>query len=295
MSVGSFCHGRAVNNWTLLKIISGFFFFFFFFLPLLKTCTPKNGLRVCAALKRLQDHHFSIFHSQDPTSPPNQKCQETLKVDMPILTCNFFTFNWLTLTSEMHFVKFHPEVASCLLSRGKWKYVPLGMRLLWKYIRNYFLAYYLISHFFYISKTTKNLKLKLWICNWKYMGFHLISKNILLRLSPGDENVIGIRSFKLQILKISKEFSYKAWNFGKIKFTWLHSVWKIQFTRVPNSAVVRSQAPLLQNKQTNKTAYTHTKWKLSVPLLRVIRLLQLNVCWNSVKWMKEYPFCVAKK
>ena len=38
---------------------------------------------------------------------------------MPILTCIFFTFNWLTLTSEMHFVKFHPEVASCLLSRGK--------------------------------------------------------------------------------------------------------------------------------------------------------------------------------
>ena len=41
-----------------------------------------------------------------------------LKVDMPILTCKFFTNNWLTLTSEMHFVKFHPEVASCLLSRG---------------------------------------------------------------------------------------------------------------------------------------------------------------------------------
>ena len=29
----------------------------------------------------------------------------------------------------MHFVKFHPEVASCLLSRGKRKYAPLGMRL----------------------------------------------------------------------------------------------------------------------------------------------------------------------
>ena len=108
------------------------------------------------------------------------------------------------------------------------------------------------------------------------------------------------RNFKLQILKISKEFSYKDWKFGKIKFTWLHSVEKLQFTRVPNSAVVRSQAPLLQNKQnkqTNKTTHTHThtKWKLSVPVLRVIRLLQLNVCWNSVKRMKEYPFCIAKK
>ena len=70
-----------------------------------------------------------------------------LKVDMPILTCIFFTFNSLTLTSEMRFVKFHPEVASCLLSRGKRKYAPLGMRLLRKYIRNYFLVYQLISHF----------------------------------------------------------------------------------------------------------------------------------------------------
>ena len=60
---------------------------------------------------------------------------------------HIFIFNWLTLTSEMHFVKFHPEVASCLLSRGKRKYAPLGMRLLWKYIRNYFLVYQLISHF----------------------------------------------------------------------------------------------------------------------------------------------------
>ena len=74
-----------------------------------------------------------------------------LKVDMPILICIFFTFNWLTLTSEMHFVKFHPEVASCLLCRGKRKYAPLGMRLLWKYIRNYFLVYHLISHLFVIS------------------------------------------------------------------------------------------------------------------------------------------------
>ena len=70
-----------------------------------------------------------------------------LKVDMPILTSIFFTFNWLTLTSEMHFVKFHPEVASCLLSKSKRKNAPLGMRLLWKYIRNYFRVYQLISRF----------------------------------------------------------------------------------------------------------------------------------------------------
>ena len=105
---------------------------------------------------------------------------EALKMDMPILTCIFFTFNWFTLTSEMHFVKFHPEVASCLLSRGKRKYAPLGMRLIWKYIRNYFLEYQLISHFLSYLQTTKNLKQKFWICHQKNMGFHLISKNVLL-------------------------------------------------------------------------------------------------------------------
>ena len=99
----------------------------------------------------------------------------------------------------MHFEKFHPEVASCLLSRGKRKYATLGMRLIWKYIRNYFLVNQSISHFCHISRTTKNLKLKFWICNQKNMRFHLISKNVLLPVEPwGDENVIGIRTFNIK-------------------------------------------------------------------------------------------------
>ena len=95
---------------------------------------------------------FSVINGHDKSKinvefQENWVLIENLKVDMPILTCIFFTINWLTLTSEMHFVKFHPEVASCLLSRGKRKYAPLGMRVIWKYIRNYFLVYQLISHF----------------------------------------------------------------------------------------------------------------------------------------------------
>ena len=66
--------------------------------------------------------------------------------------------NMQTLTSEMHFVKFHPEVASCLLSRGKRKYASLGMRLLWKYIRNYFLVYHFISHFLLYLKNYKEFE-----------------------------------------------------------------------------------------------------------------------------------------
>ena len=92
----------------------------------------------------IQAFIFQVHRGLQP--PLVTKPSISHKVDMPILTCIFFTFNWLTLTFEKHFGKFYPEVASCLFSRGKRKYAPLGMRLLWKYI-NYFLVYHLISHF----------------------------------------------------------------------------------------------------------------------------------------------------
>ena len=110
--------------------------------------------------------------------------EQNLKVDMPILTCKLFTFNWLTLTSEMHFVKFHPEVASCILSRGKRKCVPLGMRLLWKYIINYFLVYHLTSHFLLYLQNYKEFEAEILDLQSENMGFHLISKNILLPVEP---------------------------------------------------------------------------------------------------------------
>ena len=109
-----------------------------------------------------------------------------LKVDMPILTHIFFTFNWLTLTSEMHFVKFHPEVASCLLSRGKRKYAPLGMRLIWKYIRNYFLVYQLISHFLLYLQNYKEFEAKILDLQPEKYGLSFdIKKMYYFRLSPG--------------------------------------------------------------------------------------------------------------
>ena len=120
-----------------------------------------------------------------------------LKVDMPILTWIFFTFNWLTLTSEMHFVKFHPEVASCLLSRGKRKYAPLGMRLLWKYIRNYFLVYQLTSHFLSYLQNYKEFEAEILDLQLEKYGLSFdIKKCTSSGWALGDENVIGIRSFK---------------------------------------------------------------------------------------------------
>ena len=116
------------------------------------------------------------------------KIDSNLKVDMPILTCIFFTFNWLTLTSEMHFVKIHPEVASCLLSRGRRKYAPLGMRLLWKYIRNYFLVYHLTSQGLLYLQNYKEFEAEILDLQLEKHGLSFdIKKYTILsfRLSPG--------------------------------------------------------------------------------------------------------------
>ena len=116
---------------------------------------------------------------------------------MPILTCTFFIFNWLTVTSEMHFLKFHPEVASCLLSRGKRKYAPLGMRLLWKYIRNYFLVYQLISHFLLYLQNYKEFEAEILDLQSEKYGLSFdIKKYTTSGWALGDENVIGISAFK---------------------------------------------------------------------------------------------------
>ena len=133
----------------------------------------------------------------------------SLKVDMPILTCIFFTFNWLTLTSEMHFVKFHPVVASCLLSRGKRKYAHLGMRLLWKYIRNYFLVYQLISPFLVYLQNYKEFEAEILDLQSEKYGLSLDNKKYTTSgWALGDENVIGIRAFKFKLIT-SKNFIMK--------------------------------------------------------------------------------------
>ena len=117
-----------------------------------------------------------------------------------------FTFDWLALTSETHFVKFHPEVTSCLLSRGKRKYATLGMRLIWKYI-NYFLVYQLISHFLSYLQNYKEFKAKILDLQPEKYGLSFdIKKGTTSGWALGDENVIGIRAFKemVQMLKFTQ-------------------------------------------------------------------------------------------
>ena len=97
----------------------------------------------------------------------------------------------------MHFVKFHPKVASCFLSRGKRKYAPLGMRLLWKYIKYYFLVYHLILHFLLYLQDYKEFEAAILDLQLQKYGLSFdIKKYTTSDWALGDENVIGIRSFK---------------------------------------------------------------------------------------------------
>ena len=100
----------------------------------------------------------------------------------------------------MHFVKFLPEVASCLLSRHKIlrKYEPLGMRLLWKYIRNYFLVYQLISRFLLYLQNYKEPEAEILDLQLEKYGLLFdIKKCTTSGWALGDENAIGIRSFNV--------------------------------------------------------------------------------------------------
>ena len=93
--------------------------------------------------------------------------------------------NWLTLTSEMHFVKFHPEVASCLLSRGKRKYAPLGIEAIMKIHKKLFSGIPFNFTLFVISPKLQ----RIWSWNFGFairkIGFSFgIKKNVLLPVEP---------------------------------------------------------------------------------------------------------------
>ena len=108
----------------------------------------------------------------------------------------------------MYFVRFHPEVTSCLLSRGKTKYATLGMRLWWKYIRNYLLVYQLTSHFLPYLQNYKEFEAEISDLQLEKYGLSFETKKYTTSgWARGDENVIGIRAFKSNIRLVQKTIS----------------------------------------------------------------------------------------
>ena len=108
----------------------------------------------------------------------------------------------------MHFVKFHPKVTSCFLSRGKRKYAPLGMRLLWKYMRNYFLVYHLVLHFLLYLQNYKEFEAAILDLQLQKYGLSFdIKKYTTPGWALGDENGIVILVLKVSILE--KKTTYR--------------------------------------------------------------------------------------
>ena len=153
--------------------------------PFWSSCYAMRQLIACQAFRlvcvKSMDSTVSIQRSWGFSSKPFIK---------PL------TFNWLTLTSEIHFVKFHPEVASCLLSKGKRKYAPPGDEAI---IKIYKLFFGIPMNFTFLVISPKLQR----IWSWNF-GFatrtYWYQKMYYFRLSPGDENMVGIRSFECKII-----------------------------------------------------------------------------------------------
>ena len=77
------------------------------------------------------------------------------------------------------------------------------MRLLWKYIRSYFLVYHLTSHFLLYLQNYKEFEAEILDLQLEKYGLSFdIKKYTTFGWALGDENVIGIRSFNM--LRIGK-------------------------------------------------------------------------------------------
>ena len=199
-------------------------------------------------------------------------------------TWKLVTFNWLTLTSEMHFVKFHPEVASCLLSRGKRKYAPLGMRLIWKYIWNYFLVYQLILHFLSYLQNYKEFKAKIWDLQPKKYGLSFdIKKCTTSGWALGDENVISIRAFNCFHL------DYPTQRIFETSWT-LHDYtahFKVSFPKYP------SQILLVGTNSTFNTQQDYYGWRCGTLLhsycTGTYTEVTVLLLWGNSAVTMEYP------
>ena len=95
------------------------------------------------------------------------------------------------------------------------------MRLLWKYIRNYFLVYQLISHFLFYLQNYKEFEAEILDLQSEKYGLSFdIKKYTTSGWALGDENVIGIRAFKCNLLKnieVQKELHIMT-----TQLAWLH-------------------------------------------------------------------------
>ena len=86
------------------------------------------------------------------------------------------------------------------------------MRLLWKHIRNYFLVYQLISHFLLYLQNYKEFEAEILDLQSEKYGLSFdVKKYTTSGWALGDENVIGIRAFKIVFCTAPKFVNDSHW------------------------------------------------------------------------------------
>ena len=149
----------------------------------------------------------------------------------------------------MHFVRFHPEVTSCLLSRGKTKYATLGMRLWCKYIRNYLLVYQLTSHFLQYLQNYKEFEGEISDLQLEKYELSFETKKYTTSIwARGDENVIGIRAFNIFRILIRTEIVGSNFRFLTLPSPGIKKLRRKSFIRPHKAAAGRRLAPALRSK-----------------------------------------------
>ena len=112
---------------------------------------------------------------------------------------HIFTFNWLTLTSDA-FCQVSPWGSFLFTLQRQNKVCTPGDEAIMKIhkkIRNYFLVYHLTSHFLLYLQNYKEFEVEILDLQLEKYGLSLdIKKYTTPGWALGDENVIGIRSFK---------------------------------------------------------------------------------------------------
>ena len=69
----------------------------------------------------------------------------------------------------------------------------------WKYVRNYFLVYHLTSHFLLYLQNYKEFETEILDLQIEKYGLSFDKKSTTSGWALGDENVIGIRSWSVNI------------------------------------------------------------------------------------------------
>ena len=136
--------------------------------------------------------------------------------EVGILKCVVLTFNWLTFTSKMYFVKFHP---SCHSPEEKERIHPWKLGCYENTFKKLFSGIPLNFHFVLYLRNYKEFKAEILDLQKEKYGISFdIKKCTTSGWALGDENVIGIRAVASLTVPGGQEFHFPHFSSNFDKF-----------------------------------------------------------------------------